>query len=375
MLHELGHGLGFLSLVDVVTGVKGVNSDNRDDAFLKLLIDDRSGEGLSAMTNAERRSAIVATGHLKWDGDQVVAASGRLTAGADTDGRVEIYAPPQPSEGSSVSHWSDRLFPNELMEPFFTQSIHTVGLAAEALADMGWNAPGPIASCPADCNGDGEVVINELVTAVSIALGELPVSLCPPADADRGGTVAVNELVGAVTRALDGCEGAISSPTATATTDVTPTPSPSGGCPFSFGEDVGSEGELCLYEGRWNPDCGDDTLAASFASENDLFAAVIATDPLIGVAGTVTSPTTAVLAGWFTDFDNFSDFEPLSGTATLGDDGSTLRIDPDDPPFVVDGCDFVDYQGAFTGTAGGAASANQMSAARLLPRLRQRLGR
>lgn len=373
VLHELGHGMGFLSLVDVVTGVKGVDMDNRDDAFLKLLVDDRTGKTLPAMTNAERQSAIVATGHLKWDGDQVVAASGRLTTGADANGRVEMYAPPQPSEGSSVSHWSDALFPNELMEPFFTQPIHSVGLAAEAFADMGWNAPGPITGCQADCNGDGAVVINELITAVSIALGELPVSLCPPADPDRSGAVAVNELVGAVTRALEGCDPAMPSPTSTPSPEATPTTPPSSGCPWDFETSTGAD--VCLYQGRWNPDCGDDTLAAGFASEDELFAAVIATDPLIGVAGNVTSPTTAELVGWFKDFDTFSDFESLSGTATLGADGSTLRIDPDDAPFVIDECAFVDYQGAFTGTAESASSVTQVGAARLLPRLRQRLRR
>lgn len=359
VLHELGHGLGFVSLVDVVTGVKGVDMDNRDDAFLELLVDDRTGELLTAMTNAERRSAIMATGHLKWDGAHVVEASDRLTTGADAEGRVEMYAPAQASEGSSVSHWSDALFPNELMEPFFTQPIHTVGLAAEALADMGWNAPGPIESCQADCNGDGEVAINELVTAVSIALGELPLSLCPPADPDRSGAVAVNELVGAVTRALNGCESALPSPTPTPTAEATPTPG--GGCPFDFDEDFAEE--FCVYRGRWNPDCGDDALEASFTSDGELFAVVIGTDPLIGLRGNVTSSTTGELTGWIIG----SDQQPLSGIVTLGADGSSLRVEPSGVPFVIDDCDFVDYQGTFAGTTESGNVVTRGAAAPLLP--------
>jgi hypothetical protein len=203
VLHELGHGFGFLSLVDVHNGSR---FDNRNDVFITFLLDDRIGTPLSEMTNAQRRAAIIATTHLRWFGDQVVSASGRLETGADADGQVEMYAPADPAAGSSISHWSDDLFPNELMEPFFTQPIHDVGLAAEALADIGWSAP---TVCQADCDGDGLVTINELITAVRIALGESPLTSCATADIDNSGTVAVNELVGAVNRAIDGCDAPV----------------------------------------------------------------------------------------------------------------------------------------------------------------------
>ena len=201
VLHELGHGMGFLTFVDLTTGAK---MDGLDDAFMQFLVDDRTGKTFPEMTNTERKSAIVATGHLKWNGDQVVAASGRLTTGADSSGRVQMYAPSPVQDGSSVSHWSDVLFPNELMEPFFTEPIHDVGLAAEALADMGWNAP-HIAFCTGDCNADGQVTIDELITAINIALGNAPLSACLEADTDGNGSVEVNELVIGVQSALQGC--------------------------------------------------------------------------------------------------------------------------------------------------------------------------
>src|SRR5215470_8329958 len=189
VMHELGHGFGFLTLMDVTSGVR---LDDTDDAFMQFLVDDRTGKTFTQMTNAERRSASEATGHLKWDGSLVVAASGRLSSGADTSGRVEMYAPPTAEDGSSVSHWSDAVSPDELMEPFFTHPIHKVGLAAEALADMGWNAPG--LTCQADCNGDGTVSIAELIIGVRIALGTLPVTACPAVDSDGSGIVGINEL-------------------------------------------------------------------------------------------------------------------------------------------------------------------------------------
>jgi hypothetical protein len=203
VLHELGHGLGFLSLLDVRNGSR---FDNRDDVFMTFLFDDRTGASLSSMTNAQRRSAIEATTHLRWFGEQVAAASGRLVSGADASGQVEMYAPAVPEEGSSVSHWSDDLVPNELMEPFLTQPIHDVGLAAAALADIGWGVP---TVCQGDCDGNRYVTIDELIIAVRIALGQAPLESCSAINVDNSGTVVINALVGALVHALEGCDAPV----------------------------------------------------------------------------------------------------------------------------------------------------------------------
>lgn len=206
VLHELGHGLGFLTFIDINNGSRLADDHGveHDDVFMSFLVDDRSNKRFTEMSNGERLAALVATNHLKWDGPEVVAASDRVLAGVDDSGRVEMYAPPDPLDGSSVSHWSDDLFPNELMEPFFTQPIHTVGLAAELMGDLGWSLAVPT-TCAADCDGNGVVSINELINAVRISLGEIPLSSCTAVDIDNNGTVGVNELVTAVTRSLDGC--------------------------------------------------------------------------------------------------------------------------------------------------------------------------
>ncbi len=62
-----------------------------------------------------------------------------------------------------------------------------------------------VVPCPGDCNGDGQVAINEIVTAVSIALGERTISVCPSADLDGDGTVTINELIVDVNSALSAC--------------------------------------------------------------------------------------------------------------------------------------------------------------------------
>jgi len=201
VLHELGHGLGFITFVDVDTGAR---FQNRDDIFLTNLLDNRTGTTLDAMTNAQRRSALEATGSLVWNGPLVLDESDLLTDGRDQLGRVEMYAPAFAQAGSSASHWSDAVEPIELMMPFFEAPLHDVGLAAPALADMGWQLAGT-SSCNGDCDAGGSVSINEVITAVRISLGESGGAVCAAADANSDGVVTIAELIASVARALDGC--------------------------------------------------------------------------------------------------------------------------------------------------------------------------
>ena len=60
-------------------------------------------------------------------------------------------------------------------------------------------------ACPGDCNGDGMVSIDELLTAVSIGLGSTPLSECAVVDANGDGIVTVDEIIQATNRALNGC--------------------------------------------------------------------------------------------------------------------------------------------------------------------------
>jgi len=201
VLHELGHGLGFLTLVNVETGRR---LDGFDDAFMLFLVDARNDRTFVEMTNAQRAAAIKATGQLRWFGANVVAESGVLVDGVDEQGRVEVYAPPDAQPGSSVSHWSDQVEPLELMAPFFENPVHTPGLALAALKDLGWRLSSD-PSCQADCNDNSRVSIDELILQVRIALGSATIGECAAGDRNGNGEISVNELVGAVSNALDGC--------------------------------------------------------------------------------------------------------------------------------------------------------------------------
>lgn len=60
-------------------------------------------------------------------------------------------------------------------------------------------------SCAGDCNDDGSVKINELVSGVNIALGNAALGTCPSFDTSGSGQVEINELIKAVNNALNGC--------------------------------------------------------------------------------------------------------------------------------------------------------------------------
>ena len=59
--------------------------------------------------------------------------------------------------------------------------------------------------CVGDCNDDGTVAINELISGVNIALGNSAISTCSSFDANSDGSVAINELISGVNGALNGC--------------------------------------------------------------------------------------------------------------------------------------------------------------------------
>jgi len=151
-MHELGHGLGFATLVNASTGAKAAGFD---DVFMRELEDHSTAKLWTAMTDGERSASAKDTGDLHWVGPAVVAAGVGLAAGRDPiSGHVRMFAPNPVQGGSSVSHWDTVLSPNELLEPAYTDPLHDPGLAFEAMADMGWPLVAP------DC-GDGSVAVSE----------------------------------------------------------------------------------------------------------------------------------------------------------------------------------------------------------------------
>jgi Calx-beta domain-containing protein/putative Ig domain-containing protein len=102
-LREIGHGLGFKTLVDLKTGaVLGGSNDvfslNLKDISTGKLFS--KGNLVSQMTDAERVVASTNTGNLRWIGAKVAAAYG---------GAAPMYAPPDINPDFSVSNWNASL--------------------------------------------------------------------------------------------------------------------------------------------------------------------------------------------------------------------------------------------------------------------------
>jgi len=138
VLHEIIHGMGFLSLLQS-NGVSGATYGGSPvyDPYTKLLYDGTQGALLTSLNDTQRAAAMLNNGNLLWDGTQTNAQLGGLSAGVNS-GRMQMYAPVSYESGSSVSHFDTAATPNELMEPQYTEFLDTAGLARFLLADIGW---------------------------------------------------------------------------------------------------------------------------------------------------------------------------------------------------------------------------------------------
>jgi hypothetical protein len=59
--------------------------------------------------------------------------------------------------------------------------------------------------CVGDCDGNGNVTVDEIVIMVNIALGNRPVTDCDNGDTDGSDTITVDEILTAIQNALNGC--------------------------------------------------------------------------------------------------------------------------------------------------------------------------
>ncbi|HEX6790338.1 MAG TPA: FlgD immunoglobulin-like domain containing protein [Candidatus Krumholzibacteria bacterium] len=141
-LHEITHGLGFASFINVSTGAEFGGFDDVYEA-------NSENHGavpstLTTMSNAQRVAAVKADPNLHWTGAYVTAASGVLSGGV-SNGHVQLYGPATLTPGSTLSHWNTALSPDQLMEPAYTGPNHQNGLATELLQDIGWTVQCPVA--------------------------------------------------------------------------------------------------------------------------------------------------------------------------------------------------------------------------------------
>lgn len=190
-----------------------------------------------------------------------------------------------------------------------------------------WTTGMAAAQCCGDCAGDGNVTINDLITAVNNALNGCA------AVTPTSGTPATPTRTPTPTRQPTNTR----KPTATRT--------PNDRCPSTFS----TQGtNLCLFNGTFNRTCGG-ALNGTFSSNGRLLFVTIATNlvdpPTVSFSANVTNATSAALVAWSSD--NFQTSRPTSGSVTLTNNGAQLVVFPDNPPFMIQGCNFVQYLGAY----------------------------
>jgi hypothetical protein len=83
--------------------------------------------------------------------------------------------------------------------------VQVQALPSPSAAATATVTPPPTSGCAGDCGGDGQVTVDEILTMVNIALGNVQVSTCEGGDADGDGQISIDEILRAVNNAMNGC--------------------------------------------------------------------------------------------------------------------------------------------------------------------------
>lgn len=116
LLHEFAHGLGFAGNVDSATGQ--YRTTNTPAIFDTHVVDEVSGLRFDQMSAAQRKAAIVNSGHLMWNGDGVRTAAATFL-GASTS--IDV------SSGNDITAY-------EIGTATFGAALTTGGLSAPIVA-------------------------------------------------------------------------------------------------------------------------------------------------------------------------------------------------------------------------------------------------
>ncbi|MFZ9926436.1 MAG: hypothetical protein ACO3FB_01440 [Candidatus Nanopelagicaceae bacterium] len=139
VLHELGHGLGFISQETYNERLKTFSNNN--PTIFSGFVTNSSDRRLSDISNTDTNFASYVTSDLFWIGENGKAAN--------QNSPIKLFTPTEYKSGSSVSHIDDTLYPktapNGLMSSSIgiQQAIHDPGpIALAMLEDMRGKTPG-----------------------------------------------------------------------------------------------------------------------------------------------------------------------------------------------------------------------------------------
>jgi len=156
-LTNAGAVAGNIALLDRGTCGFTVKVKNAQDAAAVAVVvaDNVAGSPPPGLGGADPTVVIPAARVTLANGNALKAALGAGTvnvtlgvnpnvlAGADPQGRAQLYAPDPVISGSSISHWDPIAFPNLLMEPSINADLsHGVDLTLQQFTDIGWFSDG-----------------------------------------------------------------------------------------------------------------------------------------------------------------------------------------------------------------------------------------
>lgn len=142
-LHELTHGIGFVSLVNTRSEggePLGALAIGREDWFAQQVRIAQPGQALTRFArvgDAARAAALTSISGLQWTDPRALnPALGWLPQSGDAG--VRLYAPSPIEAGSTLSHLDLGLYPNQLMSPRVSDT-RSLGLARPMLEAIGWS--------------------------------------------------------------------------------------------------------------------------------------------------------------------------------------------------------------------------------------------
>jgi sugar lactone lactonase YvrE len=173
-----------------------------------LFIADQYNQRIRKVDTAGTITTVAGTGTWGFSGDGGPATSAQLSAPSDVtvdpagnlfiadtgNNRIRmVQPPPTPTPTNTppptVTGTPPTATPSPPPSP--TATMHCGGAPA----------------CVGDCNADGAVAVNELITMVDIALGNMPIAACLAGDSNGDCLIAIDEIITAVNKALNGCSG------------------------------------------------------------------------------------------------------------------------------------------------------------------------
>lgn len=144
VVHEIAHGVGFLTIVDLQTGERAEGNDGirRDDVYMTALEDHSLSQTTwPDMTDGERADSATDSNDLHWVGADVLGSISELNNGT-SNGHVEMYAPNSIEQGSSVSHWDEDVVDAGGLQDVMTHEAsdnQKLLVTEDLLHDIGWN--------------------------------------------------------------------------------------------------------------------------------------------------------------------------------------------------------------------------------------------